>query len=320
MKSTVNGIARVVMSAGVLASALLLASCGGGTGTLVQTFVANRVIAFGDESSLITVTQKKYSVNALATDSTTELNCAANPIWVQLVADYFNHMVFPQCAGTVVDPVSRIRATEGATVADLAAQIDRQINLYGGFTGSDLVTVLVGTNDVVALFNQYPQVSQNDLVSAAQTAGLQLAAQVNRLADLGPRVLISTIPTMGLTPLAGDRAPGYPGPNSALLTSLSTAFNNALLARMTNDGRRIGLIQLDQYVLSLDNARAANTGNFANTTSSSCTVALPDCTTLTQVPEALVVLWLWADNVHLGPNGQAGLASLAISRIQTNPF
>ncbi len=320
MKSTVNGIARSALSAGMLASALLLASCGGSTGTQVQIFVASRVIAFGDESSLITSTQKKYSVNALATDSTTELNCAANPIWVQLVADYFNHMVFPQCPGAVVDPVSRIRATEGATVADLAGQIDRQINLYGGFTGSDLVTVLVGANDVVALFNQYPQVSQNDLVSAARGLGLQLAAQVNRLADLGPRVLISTIPNMGLTPYAGVRSAGTAGPNSALLTSLSTAFNNALLARITNDGRRIGLIQLDEYLLSLDNARAANTGNFSNTTSPSCTVALPDCTTLTQEPGALVSFWLWADNLHLGPNAQAGLASLAVSRIQTNPF
>jgi outer membrane lipase/esterase len=320
MKSTVNGIARFALGAGMLASALLLASCGGSTGTQVQTFVANRVMAFGDESSVITATQKKFSVNALATDSTTELNCAANPIWVQLVADYFNHMVFPQCPGAVVDPVSRIHATEGATVADLTAQIDRQINLYGGFTGSDLVTVLVGANDVVALFNQYPQVSQNDLVSAAQGLGLQLAAQVNRLANLGPRVLISTIPDMGRTPFAGDRSAGSTNGNPALLTNLSTAFNNALLARITNDGRRIGLIQLDEYLLSLDNARAANTGNFANTTSPSCTVALPDCTTLTQVPEVLVGLWLWADDRHLGPNGQAGLASLAISRIQTNPF
>lgn len=320
MKSTVNGIVRTALGASMLASTLLLASCGGSTGEQVQTFVANRVIAFGDESSLITLTQKKYSVNALATDSTTELNCAANPIWVQLVADYFNHMVFPQCPGTVVDPVSRIRATEGATVADLAAQIDLQINLYGGFTGSDLVTVLVGANDVVALFNQYPQVSQKDLVSAAQGIGLQLAAQVNRLADLGPRVLISTIPDMGLTPFAGERGPGGAAPNTDLLRSLSTAFNNALLARITNDGRRIGLIQLDESLLSLDNALAANTGNYANTTSASCTVALPDCTTLTQVPEALVSYWLWADALHLGPNAQAGLASLAISRLQTNPF
>ncbi len=318
MKSTVNGIVRAALGAGVLASTLLLASCGGSEGEQVQIFVANRVIAFGDESSLITATQKKYTVNALATE--TELNCAANPIWVQLVADYFNHMVFPQCPGAVVDPVSRIRATAGATVADVAAQIDLQINLHGGFTGSDLVTVLVGANDVVALFRQYPQVSQADLVSAAQGAGLQLAAQVNRLADLGPRVLISTIPNMGLTPFAGERGPGGAAPNTALLNSLSTAFNNALLARITNDGRRIGLIQLDEYLLSLDNARAANTGNYANTTSPSCTVALPDCTTLTQVPEALVSFWLWADNLHLGPNAQAGLASLAISRIQTNPF
>jgi lysophospholipase L1-like esterase len=319
MMSTVNGIARFALRAGVLASALLLASCGGGTGTLVQTFVASRVLAFGDESSLITATQKKYGVNALATDSTTQLNCAANPIWVQLVADYYG-LVFPQCAGAVVDPVSRIRATEGATVADLASQIDRQINLYGGFTGNDLVTVLVGANDVVALFNQYPQVSQNDLVSAAQGLGLQLAAQVNRLANLGPRVLISTIPNMGITPFAGERVPGGAAPNTAFLNSLSTAFNNAMLARITNDGRRIGLIQLDEYLLALDNARAANTGNFANTTSPSCTVALPDCTTLTQVPDVLVGLWLWADDLHIGPNAQAGLASLAISRIQTNPF
>jgi outer membrane lipase/esterase len=318
MKSKVNGIVRAMLGVGALASALLLASCGG-SGTPVQVFVATRVIAFGDETSVITDAHKKYSVNALVTGSTTEVECSLNPIWIQLVAGQYG-LVFPQCPGLFVDPVSRIRATVGARVADLAAQIDQQINLEGGFRQGDLVTVLVGANDIVALFEQYPGVGLSQLESSAETYGLQLAAQVNRLADAGAKVLISTIPNMGLTPYAGDRSAGTTNGNPAVLAALSKAFNDALLARITNDGHRIGLIQLDEYLVSLDNARAQGTGSYSNTTLPSCTAPLPDCTVLTQVPEAITSAWLWADDLHLGAFGQTSLGSLAASRASANPF
>lgn len=315
MKLNVNGIAR----AALLAAVALLASCGGGG--QVQTFVATRVIAFGDEFSVINPNGSKYTVNALLSGSSTAFDCAANPIWIQTLAAAYG-LVFPQCPGTMPDPVSRIYATNGAMVGDISAQIDQQLNVGGGFVAGDLVTVFVGANDVVAQFQQYPAVGEDQLAANLTVAGAALADQVNRLAGLGAKVLIVTIPDMGLTPFAGDRSVGSTDGNPALLTRLSTKFNDALLSNILNDGHKIGLVQLDQYLKSVDTAAIGGFSGapFSNTTQAACTVALPNCTTNTLVSDAVGAIWLWADNRHLGAGGQASLGSLAQSRAQNNPF
>jgi len=319
MKSSkLNGMGRAAWLAAALASSLL-ASCGGGT--QAESFVATRVIAFGDETSVINSDGSKYTVNALVTNSTTALDCSSNPIWVQTLAAVYG-LVFPQCNPNVVaDPVSRIYATNGAKVADLSTQIDQQI-AAGGFVSGDLVTVLVGSNDIIEQFAQYPAVGQDQLLANIDAAGAELAAQVNRLAELGAKVLISTVPDMGRTPFAGDRTAGSTNGNPAVLSALSTRFNDALLARLTNDGHKIGLIQLDQYLIAIDNATQAGVGTFANTTLAACqtTAPLPTCTTNTLVTEATGVVWLWADDRHLGASGQSSLGSLAVTRAQNNPF
>ena len=316
MTLKVNRIGPAALRAGTLASALLLASCGGGT--QVQTFSATRVIAFGDEFSVINDDGSKYSVNALAAGSTTAPDCAGNPIWVQSVAALYG-LVFPQCRGATQDPVSRIFAANGAKVADLSAQIDQQLNI-GGFAAGDLVTVLIGANDVVAQFAQYPAVGEDQLIANLDAAGTELANQVNRVAELGAKVLVSTIPNMGLTPFAGDRSAGSTDANPALLARLSNRFNDAMLKRLTNDGRKIGLVQLDQVLSSSDSATGAGQGRVANTSLPACTVALPLCTTSTLVADATTTAWLWADTRHLGAAGQSNLGSLAVTRAQNNPF
>lgn len=303
------------MLAGLLGAALL-ASCGGGE--QVESFTATRVIAFGDESSVINADGSKYTVNALLASSSTAFDCASNPIWIQSVAAVYG-LVFPQCAGTVADPVSRIYAESGAKVANLADQIQKQID-DGGFVDGDLVTVFIGPNDIVEQFSQYPAVGEDQLLANVEAAGTELATQVNRLAALGAKVLITTIPDMGLTPYAGDRSAGSTNGNPAVLSHLSTRFNDALLVRMTNDGHKIGLIQLDEYLAALDKAAQAGVGTYANTTLAACAVALPGCSTNTLVPAAVGANWLWSDDRHLGVNGQIALGSLAATRSQNNPF
>jgi hypothetical protein len=312
----VNEKARAALRAGMLAAAALLASCGGGE--QVTTFHASRVIAFGDEMSVINADGSKYTVNALVAGSTTQIDCGSNPLWIQSVAAVYG-LVFPQCPGSVSDPVSRIYAANGATVADISDQIDQHLS-NGGFAGGDLVTVLAGANDVVAQFQQYPAVGEDQLSANLTVSGAALAAQVNRLAGYGAKVLIVTIPDMGLTPFAGDRSVGSTDGNPALLTRLSTKFNDALLSNLLNDGHKIGLVQLDEYLKAIDTAALRGQGSFNNTTQAACTVALPKCTTNTLVADAINSAWLWADSRHLGASGQASLGSLASTRAQNNPF
>ena len=317
MKLNVNRVARSALRAGLLASAALLASCGGGQ--QAQSFSASRVIALGDEFSVINADGSKYTVNALAAGSTAVLDCSSNPIWVQTLAANFG-LVFPQCPGSIADPVSRIYAANGATVADIAGQIDQQL-ASGGFTSTDLVTVLVGANDIVAQFGQYPAVGEEQLRANLAASGAALAAQVNRIAGYGAKVVIVTVPDMGLTPFAGDRSAGSTDGNPALLTRLSTGFNDALLSKLLNDGHQIGLVQLDEYLKAIDTSvRNGNTSSFSNTTLVACSVALPRCTTNTLVADAVNASWLWADGRHLGATGQASLGSLAATRARNNPF
>ena len=348
MKLTVNRSKRTPRSprafalGSLLLGAALLSACGGGSNQ-VQAFTATRVIALGDESSLINPDGTKYTVNAVVFDTTTtpptpttKIDCASNPIWVQLVAGAYG-LVFPQCnPAAVAAPVSRIYAVNGAKVADLAAQIDQQI-ASGGFAPTDLVTILVGPNDVVAQFAQYPAVGEATLAGNLDQSGKALAAQVNRVAELGAKVLIATIPDMGLAPFAGDRSVGAANTNAGVLTRLSVRFNDALLAeifKLVNDGHKVGLVQLDEYMQAVDRARANGTGSFANTTLAAClpTAPLPVCTSQTlgtdanaipapaTVSPASATSWLWADGQHLSAGGQASLGSLAVTRARNNPF
>ena len=320
MKLNLNRTARAVLGAGLLASAALLAACGGGE--QVQRFYPSRVLAFGDETSVINANGTKYTVNALVSGSTTQVDCSSNPIWIQSLAANYG-LVFPECRGTTVtDPTSRIYAANGAKVADIAAQIDTHLANGGGFVNGDMATVLVGANDVIAQFQQYPAVGEDQLSANLVAAGVALADQVNRLAALGVKVLIVTIPDMGRTPFAGDRSAGSTNGNPALLTRLSTKFNDALLSNILNDGHQIGLVQLDQYLLAVDTAtiNKYSGASYANTTQGACSVALPNCTSNTLVADAVNSVWLWADDRHLGPSGQNALGSLAVTRSQNNPF
>ena len=336
MTLKMNRSARLAACAGLVLAASLIVSCGGGS-SQTNSFVAKRVVAFGDETSVINADGSKYSINALKVDNIT-LDCASNPIWVQSVAANYG-LVFPQCNVGVVpvaSPASRIYAFNGARVADLATQIDVQV-ANGGFAADDMVTVLVGNNDIVAQFARYPGVSATQLADELKLSGALVAGQVKRLADLGAKVLISTVPDLGRAPFAGDRSAGSTNPNPGVLTLLSTAFNDGLLAELAkrvNDGHKVGLVQLDTYIQAADNLRAAGGGGFVNTTLAACLASapLPTCNALTlgtdaaaipppAVPaSAAVATWLWADALHLSPGGQAGLSSLAVSRAQNNPF
>ena len=314
MKCNVNRWRRAACGAAVLA-VTLLAGCGGGE--QVRRFNASRVIAFGDESSLILGNGAKYSVNALVAGSAV-LDCAANPIWVQVVANGYG-LVFPQCNPQALPaPASRIFAANGARVADLAAQIDQQV-AAGGFASGDLVTILIGANDIIDQFGLYPGVTEAQLDANLEQLGADLATQVNRVADLGAKVLVSTVPDLGLTPFAGT--PG--GANALLLSRLSTKFNIEMRTRIYNDGRRIGLVQIDDYLRLVRNQAGA--GVFTNMTDAVCATALPNCTTSTlrtdiTSPAPSATYWLWADDRHLSAGGQARLGDLAFSRAQNNPF
>jgi phospholipase/lecithinase/hemolysin len=309
------GMTRSLRAAGgVLAAALIVAACGGGSSR--ESFTPTRLMAFGDESSVITSDGHKYTINALTTDGTGAYDCASNAIWVQVLASAYG-FGFQQCKPTgITNEQALMRATANAKVADLVTQIDAHL-ATDAFTGKDLVTVLVGANDILEQYSAYPGQSEDELKATLTVRGAAVAGQVNRIANAGGKVLAVTVPDVGLTPFAlaqgADRA--------ALLQRLTAAFNTALRLNLLNDGTKIGLVIEDELVQAYVNA-GANSG-FTNWTEHACDPAtgqLPNCTTSTLVTGATSTSYLWADDLQLSPGGHARLGSAALTRAQNNPF
>lgn len=296
--------------------ATLVAACGGGTSQF-EPFQPGRLLAFGDETSLLTADGRKYGVNAL--NATDVLDCTLDPIWVQMMASQYA-FVFAECnPNASAETMALMRAEAGAKVDDFTRQIDRQL-ASGGFAAKDLATVLVGANDVLELYADFPATRSEEQITAELRArGERLAAQVNRLVSLDVRVVVSTVPDLGLTPFAVAQKAAYTDTDrAALLSRLTAAFNSRLRVNILNDGRFVGLVLADELVQSL--VRAPEFFGLTNTVAAVCTVAPPDCTSKTVVASGTSINHLWASDRHLTYAGQQRLGTTALQRATGNPF
>lgn len=305
-----------VLSRSAAGAALaLLAACGGGT-SQVETFEPLRYFAFGDETSVLETDGRKYAVNAL--DSSGRLDCAQQPIWVQQVATAYG-FVFAECNPTFQsDNNARMLARAGAKAADVTAQVEAQV-ASGGFRDKDLATVLVGANDILELYSQYPARSADSLLADARARGNRLALTVNRLVGLGVKVVVSTVPDLGLTPYGRAQKRAFEDiDRAAFLTNLTAAFNEQLGVTVVLDGRFVGLVQADLQFQAID--RSPFSFGVSDNSTAICTVALPQCTTATLVTGADPTAFLWADDTRPSSAGHAQLAQLAVDRARRNPF
>lgn len=322
MKSKLNlmmrGLMRATALAGVAVS--LLASCGGGT--QIESFVPNRIVVFGDEASLIEADPafanegRKYTVNGIELDTTGALTanrkCAINQIWVQVLA-YNYGFAFPECPTTGFAVNGVMRAQANSTAAMMTAQISSFMT-SPGFTSKDLVTVMVGTHDILAA------AASSDPVAAARAAGEAVGEQVIRITNQGAKVIVSTVPDVGTTPAGRAQA--------TLLANLSKEFNTRLrlkLQEVRGGGHSAGLVLGDELVLTM--TRFPTVYGVVNLTDAACVTALPDCDQrpayLSQTPDARTTRagdWLWAGPYQLGANAQSRLGSAAVNRARTNPF
>lgn len=332
MRLIAKQVRRAAMGCGVLLAALLAASCGGGQTS--SNFRPTRIIAFGDESSAIldidgNSNGRKYSVNGTVSATDPTIDCRGNPNWIQILAAALGTYVFPTCnpsGSAVFNPPNRIRATVGAKALDLASQIDAQ-TAESEFQDGDLVTVLVGANDVLTQYAQYPTLSEVEITANVEAAASEVGRQVNRLADLQAKVIISTILPLGSSPYAfAEKAAYIDTDRRALIERLTLKFNNALLAKIANDGRRIGLVQLDQSVLQVVKFPGLN--GITNSTTPVCDLSksslvppsILDCSALTLIANGSGTAFLWADDRHLSFGGQTLLGNLAAQRARNNPF
>ena len=158
------------------------------------------------------------------------------------------------------------------------------------------------------------------LLDDARARGKQLALAVNRLVDLGVKVVVSDLPDLGLTPFAiAQRALDPTGIDRAkIMSDLTTAFNEQLGVSVVLDGRFVGLVQAQLRFQSI--GRSPGSFGLGNITDAACTTPLPNCTSATLIIDAVTSQYLWSDDTHLSTGGQSQLASLAIDRARRNPF
>lgn len=308
--------------AGAVAAALALAACGGSS--QIDPFKAERVIAFGDEASVITGEGRKYTVNAL--DENDAIVCTSNRIWVQQLSESFGPR-FPNCNPDNRSAPSLAYAAEGAKVADVLAQLDTHLG-RDSFGSKDLATIYVGEHDLRELYARYPAESAETLVDEAETRGSQLATAVNTISDAGGRVLIVTLPNLALTPWGRAQSALGDG-RGDLLKRLTERFNARMRVGLANEsGRSIGLVDLYDIVqLRVDNA---STFGYDNVRDAACDLpagtALTACTsdTLKKNDDGSALAdedtWLWAGETQLGPAGHRTLGNAASNRARNNPF
>lgn len=311
----------------MVSAAVLVSACGGGTSA--EKFAPTRVVSFGDELSLIVDTAndgngRKYTVNAVDATDKTKLDCSSNRVWNQGVAGTFG-LSFPQCKGTSTSQTGVLRAEVGATTAGLTDQVTRHL-ASDTLSNKDLVTVMVGMNDVLALYSQYTGTNRDALIVQAEAAGTVLAQQVNRLADAGGKVIVTTMPDMSITPFAWaeDKRVGDTT-RSQLLRDLTARFNAKMRVNIYNDGRRIGLVLGDEMMQAM--AKFPLSYGLVNTVDAAClsTVALPNCTSETLGKDANnaaanAYTWMWADTYRMSASVQTRLGDLASTRALNNPF
>ena len=242
MNRSTGGRARATSLGSALCALplILLSGCGGST-SQVDQFQPERVLSFGDETSFLSDSGNKYTVNALNDDKS--LNCAGSPIWIQYMVQTAYAKYFSQCTGTATSPDTTAYrlSTNGARVADVVAAIQSRLS-SGDIVDSDLVTIMVGMHDVLDEYALYDGSNEADLIAELTSRGEQLAAAVNEATGSGARVLVSTTIDVGLTPFALTEKANVGDDRPALLTRLTDAFNKAMRLGLTNDGSKIGLL------------------------------------------------------------------------------
>jgi outer membrane lipase/esterase len=331
---------RALRGGAALLLAALLAACGGGT-EQIEPFEPRRMIVLGDEMSVLTkegVPGRRYSVNGVQSDGVT-LDCTERPIWHQRVASSFD-FVYAECNPNNRSVAAKIYAAPAAKVADMPGQLAAARLENGQFSNTDLFTLLVGTNDVVEVFQNIYLADPtgtgfNAGMAELRRRGVRLAAFVNELTRAnvgdvnGPKIVLSTIPRIDQTPYGRNQAAAYPGLGvSNTLSQFSQAFNTALragdsangFAGIVNDGRFIGLVELDALINAGFNDPQAY--GLTNTLNPVCAVPLPDCynNSASLVPGGDADSWLWASDLWMGSEAHGRLGNFARSRARDNPF
>jgi phospholipase/lecithinase/hemolysin len=161
------------------------------------------------------------------------------------------------------------------------------------------------------------------MIANVTQAGHDLAAQARRITAAGAtHVLIVSLYDLKVTPWAAAIG------QQDLLSQATTAFNNAVLVDLVNEGDKMLFVDI-ALLLNLMSGTPSAYG-LVNSTDPICTSVDPGpgigiganqvnsalCTPTTIVTGATVSQYLWADAVYPAPTGHARIGDYVFQRVQ----
>jgi phospholipase/lecithinase/hemolysin len=261
-----RGLLRMTQVALASAAFAMITACGGGGSSSSSSStpaggVNLQVVSFGDSLSDVGT----YSPVIAADFGGGRFTTNPGEIWTQKVAEYYGGTLTPAYEGGFGVALAAtggygyaqggalVTLTPGlgypqATAVPVATQVQEYLSAHGSFNANQLVLIEGGPNDILIAATAIAANSTNATViaqeeAAVQTAAEQLVGLVGTLLQNGAtKVVLANMPDIGKTPQGISSADG-----GALLTSLSTGFNQVLTAGLAQAGLTSKVITVDTF-------------------------------------------------------------------------
>ena len=348
-----RNMARFGWGAGLaVLTALILSGCGGG-GDKSAAASYSSLVSFGD--SLSDVGTYKVDKVALLGGGKYTVNSATDKNWTELLAaqlglpapcaaqtgldgSYFNAAVtnhvecqnYAQGGSRVTNPVGPgskyipDSAALGQLTVPIATQINTHLTKIGGkFSGTELVTVMAGGNDV---FMNLGSISNNfsptDAVTAMGVAGAELSTYIKTYitGNNAKKVLVLNIPDIKGTPFGQSQSPATQG----LIDLMVSTFNTQLKSGLQGTP---GVLLIDAYAASKDEVANPSQYGLSNVTGTACRLSYPNpdpqvnplnsslVCNASNVVAGDVSHYLFADTVHPTPYGYQLMSQLVFKEL-----
>lgn len=296
------------------ASALLLASCGGGG--VVSPFSPDRLVAFGDGMADLGQAGARYTVNDGSTNN-----------WTESVAKSYGLPLATSGSGGLSYATGNARVTAKPDAAGDAATptVKEQVDAFlaaNSFSDGDLVMVGAGTADVIVQGQAAITGAQtsNQMLDAVDQAARDLGAQVKRIVNAGAdHVLVVGPYNLGRSPWAQELD------HESLLQEASTRFATQLLVTIADLGGKVLYIDAPLYFNNLTRGssdfdhretavcNSVDSGPGIGTGSNQVNSFL--CTPTTIIAGADYSEYIFADRVYLTPRAHVHFADYIVDRL-----
>jgi outer membrane lipase/esterase len=268
-----------------------------------------RLIVFGDSlSDGGAYTNFFKSLNLPGGNQVTRFKFTTNPgnVWVENIASRFGMTLTPNAldgGSNYAEGGARVTLPNpsplGLSQTAVSIQIDRFLASNRTFEENDIVTMLVGANDI---FQGGP--------AAIAPAATALVAQLGRLQAAGAKnIILMNVPDIGLAPSFGSGS----GPSSTMGTQFAVSFNESVKQGL--QGFSGNVLYIDSFNLFREVVANPVRFGLTNVTTPACsTSSSGQCTPATTVANG-AESYLFADGLHPTTAGHRILSDAVISTL-----